>query len=79
MTMVIVEDAIQVITDEGVEEILFITIRPRPDLDLPVQDLEDPESRQVFARPTDDRVPLTRLPVPATNRRLSQLMRRHNR
>ncbi len=67
-------------TPAAVEEILFIAVRPLPDLDLPVLDLEEfRQPRQVFSLPGNDRTPLTRLPVPATNRRLSQLMRRHNR
>lgn len=77
--VIVVEDGIHVITAEGVEEVEVLAMRASPDLYLPVQDLEDPESRHVFARPANDRAPLTRLPVPATNRRLSRLMRRHNR
>lgn len=35
--------------------------------------------RQIFGHPESDRNIPTALPVPPTNRRLSQLMRRHNR
>jgi hypothetical protein len=35
--------------------------------------------KQVFAPPANDRAPLVRLPVPSTNRRLTQFMRMHNR